>query len=79
MPVPICPRKDSEQGIKCQTASSSHVRKINSRLGILIILPSQKDAIELKVHEKTAKTAIKQKLSVDLNPLDDAIWGVLEI
>ena len=46
MPVPICPRKDSEQrlilrGIKCQTAPSSHVRKINSRLAILIILPSQ--------------------------------------
>ena len=46
MSVPICPRKDSEQGIilrgiKCQTAPSSHVRKMNSRLGILIILPSQ--------------------------------------
>ena len=46
MPIPICPRKDSEQelilrGIKCQTAPSSHVRKINSRHGILIILPSQ--------------------------------------
>ena len=46
MPDPICPRKDSEQGlilrgIKCQTAPSSHMRKINSRLGILIILPSQ--------------------------------------
>ena len=32
MPVPICPRKDSEQGlilqgIKCQTAPSSHVQK----------------------------------------------------
>ena len=45
MPVPICRRKDSEQGlilrgIKCQTAPSSHVWKINSRLGILIILPS---------------------------------------
>ena len=33
----------------------------------------------MKVHEKTAKTAIKQKLSIDLNPLDYAIWGVLEI
>ena len=45
MPVPICSRKDSEQGlilweIKCQTAPSSHVQKINSRDGILIILPS---------------------------------------
>ena len=33
MPVPTCPRKDSErglilQGIKCQSAPSSHVRKI---------------------------------------------------
>ena len=53
MPVPICPRKDSEQGlilrgIKCQTAPSSHVRKRNSRLGILIILPSQHSETKLK-------------------------------
>ena len=46
MPVPICPRKDSEQGlilqgIKCQSAPSSHVRKIKSRFGILVNLPSQ--------------------------------------
>ena len=45
MPVPICPRKDSErgliqQGIKCQSAPSSHVRKIKSRFGILVNWPS---------------------------------------
>ena len=32
MPIPICPRKDSEQGLilrgtKCQSAPSSHVQK----------------------------------------------------
>ena len=45
MPVPIFPRKDSEQGlilqgIKCQSASASHVRRIKSRFGILVNLPS---------------------------------------
>ena len=45
MPVPTCPRKDSEQGlilqgIKCQSAPSSHVRKIKSCFGILVNLPS---------------------------------------
>ena len=38
----------------------------------------RKHAIELKVHEKTVRTAIKQDLSPDLNPLDYAIWDVLE-
>ncbi len=33
---------------------------------------------EFKVHEKTVWTAIKQDLSLDLNPLDYAIWGLLE-
>ena len=33
---------------------------------------------ELKVHEKTVRTAIKQDLSPYLNPLDYAIWGVWE-
>ena len=33
---------------------------------------------ELKVHEKTVRTAIKQDLSPDHNPLDYATWGVLE-
>ena len=33
-----------------------------------------KHANELKVHEKTVRTAIKQ----DLSPFDYAIWGVLE-
>ena len=30
------------------------------------------------VHEKTVRTAIKQDLSPDLNPIDYAIFGVLE-
>ena len=33
---------------------------------------------ESKVHEKTVRTAIKKDLSPDLNPLDYAIWCVLE-
>ena len=32
----------------------------------------------MKVHEKTVRTAIKLDLSLDLNPLDYAIWGILE-
>ena len=32
----------------------------------------------LKVHEKTGRTAIKQDLSPDLNPLDYTLWGILE-
>ena len=31
-----------------------------------------------KVHEKTVRTAIKQDLSLNFNPLDYAIWSVLE-
>ena len=38
----------------------------------------RKYANELKIHEKTVRTAIKQNLSPDLNPLDYIIWGVLE-
>ena len=38
----------------------------------------RKHANELKVHKKTVRTAIKQDLSPDLNPLDYAIWGILE-
>ena len=38
----------------------------------------KKHTNELKVHEKTVRTAIKQDLSPDLNPLDYAIWGILE-
>ena len=34
--------------------------------------------MNLKVHEKTVRTAIRQDLSPDLNPLDSTIWGVLE-
>ncbi len=37
-----------------------------------------KHANVLKVYEKTLRIAIKQDLSPDLNPLDYAIWGVLE-
>ena len=35
-------------------------------------------ANELKVHTKTLRSAIKQESSLDLNPLDYALWGVLE-
>ena len=38
----------------------------------------RKHANELKVHEKTVRTAIKQDLSPDHNPLDYTILGVLE-
>ena len=38
----------------------------------------RKHANELKVHEKTVRTEIKQDLSPDLNPFENAIWGVLE-
>ena len=38
----------------------------------------RKRANELKVHEKTMLIAIKQDLSPDHNPLDYAIWGILE-
>ena len=38
----------------------------------------RKHTKELKVHEKTVRTAIKQDLSPDLNPLDYAIRSVLE-
>ena len=37
-----------------------------------------KHANELKVYEKTVRTVIKQDLSRDFNPLDYAMWGVLE-
>ena len=35
-------------------------------------------ANDLKVHKKTVRTAIKRDLSPDRNPIDYAIWGVLE-
>ena len=37
-----------------------------------------KHANELKVHKKTVWRAIKQDLSLDLNPHDYAVLGVLE-
>ena len=38
----------------------------------------RKQANELKVHKKTVRTAIKQDLSPDHNPLNYTIWGILE-
>ena len=38
----------------------------------------RKRANELKVHEKIVRTAIKQDLSPNHNPLDYTIWSVLE-
>ena len=38
----------------------------------------RKNANESKIHEKTVRTAIKQNLISDRNPLDYAIWSVLE-
>ena len=38
----------------------------------------RKHANELKVHEKTVRTEIKQDIRLDLKLLDYAIWGVLE-
>ena len=38
----------------------------------------KKHASELKVHKKTVRTAIKQDLNPQLNPIDTSIWGVLE-
>ena len=38
----------------------------------------RKHANELKVREKTVRTAIKQDLSPDLDPLHDAIWSIFE-
>ena len=35
-------------------------------------------ANELKVHEKTLRTVIKQDLIPDINTLVKAIWGILE-
>ena len=39
---------------------------------------TRKHANEFKVPEKTVRIAVKQNFSPDLNPLDYAIWGVLE-
>ena len=38
----------------------------------------RKHVYELRVHEKNVRTAIKQDLSLDRNPLEYAIWYVLE-
>ena len=43
-----------------------------------LIKPIRKHANELKVHEKTVRTAIKQDLSPDHNTLVNAILSVLE-
>ena len=42
------------------------------------ITPIRKHTNELKVHEKSVRTAIKQDLSTELNPLDYVLWGILE-
>ena len=41
-------------------------------------MSKRKHANELKLHQKTRRTAIKQDLSQDVNPLDYAIWDILE-
>ena len=38
----------------------------------------RKHVNELKVHEKTMQTAIKEDLSPDFTSLDYAIWGIFE-
>ena len=38
----------------------------------------RKRANELKAHERTVRTIIRQGLCPDLNPLDYAIWGILK-
>ena len=38
----------------------------------------RKHSNELKVHEKTVRTAIKQNLSPDINSLEYVTWGILE-
>ena len=38
----------------------------------------RKYANELKIYERIMRTANKQALSPYLNPLDNAIWGILE-
>ena len=38
----------------------------------------RKHANELKIHEKTVRIANKQDLNPDFNPLDFAIWSILE-
>ena len=43
-----------------------------------LIMSVRKHADESKVHDKTMRTEIKQDLSSDLNPLDYAIWSILE-
>ena len=37
----------------------------------------RKHANELKVHEKTVRTAIKQDLNPDVNSFGYALWGVI--
>ena len=38
----------------------------------------RKHSNELKVHKKTVRTAIKQDLNPDLNPLNYTIWSIFE-
>ena len=52
----------------------------NQKEGFLTALAMsiRKHVNELKVHKRTLRTAIKQDLSPDFNPLDYAICGILE-
>ena len=38
----------------------------------------RKHTKELKVHENTVRTAMKQNLSLECNPFDNTIWDVFE-
>ena len=59
---------------------------IKNERSLTVLATAIKDSIasirkhvnELKVDKTTVRTAIKHHLSSDLNPLDCAIWGVLE-
>ena len=78
MPVPICPRKDSEQGlilqgIKCQSAPASHVRRIRSRFGILVNLPSHKGYSEDAEGIKRNMTAQKHILKKEFKKFIDQL------
>ena len=61
-----------DQKTKRMLFNCSHYVKKDSTTSI------RKHTNELKVHKKTVRTAIKQDSSPDLNPLDYAVWNVLE-
>ena len=53
------------------TAPATAIKKVP-------ITSLRKHANELKAHEKTVRSTIRQDLSSDHNRLDYAMWGVLE-